>query len=439
MEPDEARRLRRLLTYDENTAGGLMTTEPVILGPDATVAEALALVRRHELSPALAATVFVCRPPLETPTGRFLGIVHFQRLLREPPHAAIGTMLDKDVEPLRPNAPLGQVTRMLATYNLVGVPVVDDEGRLVGRGHRRRRARPHPARRLARGTARGDPWPRATATAGRAWTSRARAAAAGSAARRTTRRPSAGASERFARFMGTASFLVCMTVFVAALDASGTSWPPADQRFDPYPFIFLTLMLSLQASYAAPLILLAQNRQADRDRVPLEQDRAATSATSPTPSTSPARSPRCASRCATSPPATSSAPSCATCSRSWRSAGWTSTARGPRARPEARRPAPAPRAAADPRAPARRPRHGAMPQRQPQDALPPRSRRSSTPRSASPSPSSAWSSRVTVAADGRAAVTILLDRRPAARSRRPSPSDTTAALADRRRASPRST
>ena len=132
MEPDDAAPLRRLLTYDENTAGGLMTSEPVILGPEATIAEALAVVRRVELSPALAATVFVCRPPLETPTGKFLGMVHIQRLLRDPPHAAIGAVLDKDVEPLRPNAPLGQVTRVLATYNLVGVPVVDEEGRLIG-------------------------------------------------------------------------------------------------------------------------------------------------------------------------------------------------------------------------------------------------------------------------------------------------------------------
>jgi len=132
MEPDEAADLRRLLTYDEDTAGGLMTTEPVILGPEATIAEALAVVRRVELSPALAATVFVCRPPLETPTGKFLGVVHIQRLLREPPHAAIGAILDKDLEPLLVDAPLGQVTRMLATYNLVGVPVVDAAGRLLG-------------------------------------------------------------------------------------------------------------------------------------------------------------------------------------------------------------------------------------------------------------------------------------------------------------------
>jgi len=132
MEPDEAADLRRLLTYDENTAGGLMTTEPVILGPEASIAEALAVVRRVELSTALATTVFVCRAPLETPTGRYLGMVHIQRLLREPPHAPIGGILDKDVEPLPPDATLGQVARMLATYDLVGLPVVDAEGHLLG-------------------------------------------------------------------------------------------------------------------------------------------------------------------------------------------------------------------------------------------------------------------------------------------------------------------
>jgi uncharacterized membrane protein len=80
-------------------------------------------------------------------------------------------------------------------------------------------------------------------------------------------------SERFARFLGTARFLVYMTVFVL----SWVIWnvvAPRDLRFDDYPFIFLTLVLSLQASYAAPLILLAQNRQADRDRISLNEDRA---------------------------------------------------------------------------------------------------------------------------------------------------------------------
>jgi uncharacterized membrane protein len=80
-------------------------------------------------------------------------------------------------------------------------------------------------------------------------------------------------SERFARFLGTARFLVYMTVFVL----SWVLWnifAPVDLRWDDYPFIFLTLILSLQASYAAPLILLAQNRQADRDRISLNEDRA---------------------------------------------------------------------------------------------------------------------------------------------------------------------
>lgn len=132
MEPEEARDVRRLLAYDENTAGGMMTTEPVILGPEATVAEALAHVRRSELSPALAAAVYVCRPPLETPTGRLLGVVHIQRLLREAPHEPIGGIVDSDVEPVDVSAPLGLVTRRMATYNLVSVPVTDPDGRLLG-------------------------------------------------------------------------------------------------------------------------------------------------------------------------------------------------------------------------------------------------------------------------------------------------------------------
>jgi len=79
-------------------------------------------------------------------------------------------------------------------------------------------------------------------------------------------------SEKFARYMGTPYFLLGMTVFVLTWLLWNTL-APDDWRFDPYAFIFLTLMLSLQASYAAPLILLAQNRQADRDRFALEQDR----------------------------------------------------------------------------------------------------------------------------------------------------------------------
>ena len=132
MEPEEAEDVRRLLTYEERTAGGLMTSEPVILPADATVADALAHVRNAELSPALAAMIYVCRPPLETPTGRYIGIGHIQRLLREPPSALVSGVLDTDLEGLRPDDSLHAVSKYLATYNLVAAPVLDDEGRLLG-------------------------------------------------------------------------------------------------------------------------------------------------------------------------------------------------------------------------------------------------------------------------------------------------------------------
>jgi flagellar motility protein MotE (MotC chaperone) len=132
MEPEEAKDVRRLLSYDEDTAGGLMTTEPVILGPETSIATALAQIRKQDLPPALASMVFVARPPLETPTGRFLGVAHFQRLLREPPHASVGSVLDTDTEWLTPDAPVGRVTRLLAAYDLLALPVLDSEKRLLG-------------------------------------------------------------------------------------------------------------------------------------------------------------------------------------------------------------------------------------------------------------------------------------------------------------------
>jgi flagellar motility protein MotE (MotC chaperone) len=132
MEPEEARDVRRLLAYDDDTAGGLMTTEPVVLGPETPIAAALAHVRRQDLNPALASTVFVARPPLETPTGRFIGVVHLQRMLRHPPHESIGQIVDTDVEVLRPETPLATVARELATYNLLILPVLDDQRRLLG-------------------------------------------------------------------------------------------------------------------------------------------------------------------------------------------------------------------------------------------------------------------------------------------------------------------
>ena len=132
MEPREAAPVRRLLDYSEDTAGGIMTSEPLVLPPDATVAEALARIRVPELSPAHASQVYVCRPPMETPTGRYLGIVHFQRLLREPPATLVGAALDTGIQPLRADQPLAAVTSFMATYNLVAAPVVDDSGHLLG-------------------------------------------------------------------------------------------------------------------------------------------------------------------------------------------------------------------------------------------------------------------------------------------------------------------
>lgn len=132
MEPEEAEDVRRLMSYVENTAGAMMTSEPVILGPDATIADALAHVRNPELTPALAALVYVCRQPLETPTGKFLGVAHIQRLLREPPSTLVAGALDDSMDPLRPEATIDDVAAHLATYNLVAAPVVDDNGHLVG-------------------------------------------------------------------------------------------------------------------------------------------------------------------------------------------------------------------------------------------------------------------------------------------------------------------
>jgi flagellar motility protein MotE (MotC chaperone) len=132
MEPDDAEDVRRLMSYTEDTAGAMMTPEPVILGPDATVADALAHVRDPDLTPSLAALVYVCRPPLEAPTGRFLGVAHIQRLLREPPSTLVAGALDSSMEVLRPEAGIEEVAAHLATYNLVAAPVVDENGHLIG-------------------------------------------------------------------------------------------------------------------------------------------------------------------------------------------------------------------------------------------------------------------------------------------------------------------
>ena len=132
MERQESDPVRRLLAYSADTAGGLMTPEPIVLMPDASIATALAMVRNPDITPALASMVFVCRPPSATPTGRYLGCVHLQRLLREPPGELVASALDTELQRLRPAASLNEVTRYFAAYDLVCAPVVDDAEHLLG-------------------------------------------------------------------------------------------------------------------------------------------------------------------------------------------------------------------------------------------------------------------------------------------------------------------
>ena len=132
MEPEDSTPLRRLLAYDEDTAGGLMTPEPIVLGGSATVAEALATVRSPDRPMELAAQVFVVQPPTSTPTGRFIGSVPFQRLLREPPGTKLEDCAYRDPEPVPPDMPLREVAERLAAYDALAVPVCDAAHRLVG-------------------------------------------------------------------------------------------------------------------------------------------------------------------------------------------------------------------------------------------------------------------------------------------------------------------
>jgi len=132
MDPGDSASVRRLLTHSPDTAGGLMTSDPVVLTADTAVAEALARVRDPDISTALSSMVFVVRPPTATPTGRYLGCVTLQRLLREAPGELVGGILDSDLLTLTPETPLFSVTRYLAAYNLVCGPVVDDQNHLLG-------------------------------------------------------------------------------------------------------------------------------------------------------------------------------------------------------------------------------------------------------------------------------------------------------------------
>lgn len=132
MEPEEAEDVRRLLEYDADTAGGLMSPSAIVLPAEASVAEGLASIRRREIPPAMASAVYVTHPPYETPTGEYLGMVHFQRMLRFPPHERLSALLDTEIEAITVDGSAAEVTRRLASYDLVALPVVDDHHRLVG-------------------------------------------------------------------------------------------------------------------------------------------------------------------------------------------------------------------------------------------------------------------------------------------------------------------
>ncbi|HEX9065531.1 MAG TPA: CBS domain-containing protein [Streptosporangiaceae bacterium] len=131
METVQAADLRRLLRYDATTAGGLMTSHPLIVPPDAPVAQVLAQIREPETLATVAAQVYVCEPPSTTPTGRYLGTVGFQRLLRQPPSSLVGECVQESAF-VRPDLPETEVARRMAAYNLIGVAVCDEAGRLLG-------------------------------------------------------------------------------------------------------------------------------------------------------------------------------------------------------------------------------------------------------------------------------------------------------------------
>jgi hypothetical protein len=132
MDPEESAPVRRLMSFNPDTVGALMTPEPVILSPQTTVAEALAHACNPDLPTSLASMIFVVRPPTATPTGKYLGCVHLQKLLREPPSTLISGILDPDLPPLYAEDSQETAARYFATYNLVCGPVIDTDNHLIG-------------------------------------------------------------------------------------------------------------------------------------------------------------------------------------------------------------------------------------------------------------------------------------------------------------------
>jgi Mg/Co/Ni transporter MgtE len=131
MDEDDADVMRRLLSYEKSTAGGMMTPEVVIFGPNDTVADALAQVRNPDWVVSIAGQVFICQAPYKAPTGRFLGVVHIQRLLREPPGMELGRLV-RDGPVVSPHTSDREVAEQLASYDLLALPVCDEAGRFLG-------------------------------------------------------------------------------------------------------------------------------------------------------------------------------------------------------------------------------------------------------------------------------------------------------------------
>jgi Mg/Co/Ni transporter MgtE len=131
MDDEDADVVRSLLSYAPGTAGALMTPEIIIMGANATVAEALAQVRDPDWLVSIAAQVFVTQPPYKAPTGTYLGVVHLQRLLREPPSTELGRCIAKEPT-VSPSLSDREVAEFLASYNLLAVGVCDGAGHLLG-------------------------------------------------------------------------------------------------------------------------------------------------------------------------------------------------------------------------------------------------------------------------------------------------------------------
>jgi len=131
MDDEDAETVRLLLSFPEGTAGALMTPDIIVMSPDATVADALARIREPEVLVSIAAQVFVAHAPHYPPTGSYLGVVHFQRLLREPPHLPLGQCVEEE-HTISPMIKEREVAERLASYNQLAIAVCDSNNRLLG-------------------------------------------------------------------------------------------------------------------------------------------------------------------------------------------------------------------------------------------------------------------------------------------------------------------